>query len=140
MGVFSDTRNYKWFFNEKKKSILTNSVLVSKTFSFNTKKKKWKIGGGVGCWKYLFISRIIFYFKNNLLKSRIRIDDIIFYFFVIYLHVTPHLIGRLLRTDDMFSPSSPPVSWRQSVLPYLLEQTFKRWGKNNHAVKITIIC
>lgn len=91
--------------------------------------------GGSCCWKYLLISRIIFYFKNNLLKSRIRIDDIIFYFFVIYLHVTPHLIGRLLRTDDMFSPSSPPVSWRQSVLPYLLEQTFKRWGENNHAVK-----
>lgn len=140
LGVFSATRNYKWFFNKKKEIDFDEFWSSIKNYFFLIQKKKMKNLGGYFGWKYLLISRIIFYFKNNLLKSRIRIDGIIFYFFVIYLHVTPHLIGRLLRTDDMFPPSSPPVSWRQSVLPYLLEQTFKRWGKNNHAVKITIIC
>lgn len=92
-------------------------------------QKKWKIWGGFVVdniyWyqELFFISKIIFWNQDFELMISF------FYFFVIYLHVTPYLIGRLLRTDDMFSPSSPPVSWRQSVLPYLLEQTFKRWGE-----------
>lgn len=66
LGVFSATRNYKWFFNKKKEIDFDEFWSSIKNYFFLIQKKKWKIWGVILVenifWyqELFFISKIIF--------------------------------------------------------------------------------